>query len=86
MRKDTDRKAAERALRGQVGPCPNCRARRWRVIEMAVLLPYHDQCITLGAPAVPVVLVGCVECAKGRQFSAVQLGLVEPVKEEDPST
>ncbi len=84
--RDTDRKAAERALRGKVGACPNCRARRWRVIEVVVFLPYRDQCVTLGAPAVPLVLVGCVKCAAVRQFSAVQLGLVEPVNEEEPPT
>jgi hypothetical protein len=84
--KDTDRNAAERALRGKVGACPNCRARRWRVVELIALLPYRDHGITLGAPAVPIVLVGCVKCASVRQFSAVQLGLVEPVQEEDPST
>ena len=84
--KDADRKATERALRGKVGACPNCRARRWRVVELIALLPYRDQGITLGAPAVPIVLVGCVKCANVRQFSAVQLGLVEPVKEEDSPT
>jgi hypothetical protein len=82
--RDADRKAAERALRGKVGSCPSCRARRWSVIEMVALLPYRDQGITLGAPAVPVVLVGCAKCAAVRQFSAVQLGLVEPVNEEEP--
>ncbi len=83
-RREAERKAAERAPRGKVGPCPNCRARRWRVIEMAVLLPYHDQCITLGAPAVPVVLVGCVKCPAVRHFSAVRLGVVESVGEKEP--
>jgi hypothetical protein len=81
--KEADRKAAERALRGKVGACPGCRARRWRVIEMVALLPYSDQGITLGAPAVPVVLVGCAKCALVRQFSAVQLGLVDSVGEEE---
>jgi hypothetical protein len=51
---------------------------------MVALLPYQDQGITLGAPAVPVVLVGCVKCPAVRQFSAVRLGLVEPVGEEKP--
>jgi hypothetical protein len=82
--KDADRKAAELALRGKVGVCPNCRARRWRVIETVALLPYNDQGITLGAPAVPVVLVGCARCTAVRQFSAVQLNLVEPVNEKEP--
>ncbi len=80
--KDADREAAERALRGKVGACPSCRARRWRVLEMVALLPYRDEGITLGAPAVPIVLVACAKCAAVRQFSAVQLGLVEPAREE----
>jgi hypothetical protein len=83
---DADRKAAERALEGKVGACPSCRARRWRVIELVAMFPYSDQGVTLGAPVVPLVLVGCVRCAAVRQFSAVQLGLVEPVSEKEPST
>lgn len=50
---------------------------------MVALLPYSDQGITLGAPAVPILLVGCVKCAAVRQFSAVQLGLVDSVSEEE---
>jgi hypothetical protein len=53
---------------------------------MVAMFPYRDQGVTLGAPVVPLVLVGCVRCAFVRQFSAVQLGLVEPLGDEEPTT
>jgi len=63
--------------------CSVCSARGWVLSERVFELPeFQARGSIIGGPRIPLVAAICKKCGNTLFFSAIHMGVVEPIKEE----